>query len=472
MLNNKKIANYSQYQFKNESIHKEFLDIYWLVTRYDKVDQDVAYPALKRLFKYARYLDELELLTAGHETDLIEWCSLIRMKEYQRIINAFDTLFSEKDWDNAERYFETHPDETYAGSNNKLMYSYIKSDSKIFRRNIKPLGEGAYGRVTYSALRDNSDRIVTKRQSSDVKEFDMKDCDLEAEINRNLGIAYSDLIVRRKPDIINAEHGDIYKVYQVMHYLGEPLLKVLPSMSLKVKIDYAIKLILAVHDLHIGNNGGKPYVHCDIKPENILINTKDNTLHLIDFGLAVDTLLDQPVTPHRGSRAYFPRNLEDDTFVFETTPFFNDKIAALRTIYFPINKYYRHHGILNHEEFIRFPTTIQSLLNTTRIRNVFNKNTSWTLRLIASVLILYKDNQIINKATMNLLVENKAQQSDIIDCYTKNLPIPEILNIPEEDELKQNAPQEQRKSWCWLFRPSLPLCKEAKKSELLTHRSA
>jgi serine/threonine protein kinase len=389
-----------------------------------------AYPAFKCFFKYACYLDELGVLTGEHKSRFMAWHDMLLEQKYTQIKNEFDALFSESDWEKVRQFFQGHPNESHAGSKNKLMYSYLKSKNLIIRRNIKPVGEGVFGRVTDSCTEEHDMALVTKRQSSHVKDFYLKDCILEAQINLQLGIAYTDLIVRMK-------HGEIYKVYQVMHHLGEPLLKVLRGKSFDIKLDYIIKLLLAVRDLHSGVNGDVPFAHCDIKPDNVLINQEKKTVHLIDFGLSQQEGLDDEAFLRVGSMAYWPSDLNKKKFRLEmpTTRFFDDTVAVLRTVYYPKNSLSKTSSILNHDEFYSLPKVIQDLIDTTIVTARYSKDTEWTVSLVAAALILFQNNQqSVDEILIYLLSQNSIMQDQLIDFYTKGLTTPTItIDLNEED---------------------------------------
>ena len=65
---------------------------------------------------------------------------------------------------------------------------------------------------------------------------------------------------------------------------------------------YMKQLLLALTDLH--SHG---IVHCDIKPDNILMSGITGKLMVIDFGLAT-TLADRDLTQHRHRRSFTPRS--------------------------------------------------------------------------------------------------------------------------------------------------------------------
>lgn len=118
--------------------------------------------------------------------------------------------------------------------------------------------------------------------------------------------------------------------YTVMHNLGQNLDAFLAqneaTLTLEERYDAAIKVCLAVYNLHTGKTDyeNRPRAHCDIKPRNILIN-HENNYHLVDLELATSSL--SSTASNEGTSIYcLPSS-------FKLTNIQADILATMRTIY-------------------------------------------------------------------------------------------------------------------------------------------
>lgn len=251
----------------------------------------------------------------------------------------------------------------------------------------------------------------------------------EASFNYDLRVATSDLVIRRNAD------GTIYKVYQEMRNIGPNLETYLRhnNLSDEERFELAIKLLLLTDDLHTGklSISQTPYAHKDIKEPNILIDA-NGELHFIDFGFSisenfyVEHIADQG-TPDYVPVSFDPNNIPEafrafEQHAIEQTPsyFFDDKVAALRTIYHQAHN----NGILTSGIFNNLPGHMWELLcshNISYLRAVDQTN---TLKLIAAALIVYECSpDLCSKELINSLSQDLTRQEEIIGEYTQTRKI-------------------------------------------------
>jgi len=107
------------------------------------------------------------------------------------------------------------------------------------------------------------------------------------------------------------------KLYSVQHYLGHPIDSFLqdnPHLNFKTRMHLAIALCIKLHQLHTGGlpQAHTPYVHFDLKPQNITIQLgKEHfiSIHLVDFGSARPLVIlgeDDVIPEQMGSLIYLP----------------------------------------------------------------------------------------------------------------------------------------------------------------------
>lgn len=330
--------------------------------------------ALKRLKKASRYVER----NHGKHYDIFTLLlSKMNAKAYDEIIDIYDQTFSQDDWQKARAYFEKNSDQTYCGQNEAMMYSYIKTNNGIFRRNLT-LGAGHYGRTKVGIEETGSRSVAIKRQHGRNSPELMQ---REALINLDLGVAQSDLTIRRNWD------GGVYKYYQSMFNLGCSLKKVLAEgINDNERLGYAIQLLQKVIELHSGaaSLSKKRYAHRDIKPANIMVD-QSGGLHLIDFGLTIDSGLDLQHSPRAGTNCYMPRDLNDPQTIMATPSYlFDDKIATLRTIMHPNESI---QSILRPQQL---PDFLAAMLDTSDISKCISQNDTHTLPAILDSLTAYQ----------------------------------------------------------------------------------
>lgn len=328
---------------------------------------------------------------------------------------------------------------------------------------VKVLGHGAYGRVKVA---EKTTAVKIQRIRSNEQ---LQQAQKEAEINLDVGVALTSLIVRK--DLKNKDDSDSdsdsenedenlcnYKVYQRMRHLGESLSKKIaqerkalqeandqPSaqhnQSLQ-EIDRAIELCLLVDKLHTGelSNSHTAYAHRDIKPDNVLIDTQGH-LHLIDFG-STTTKLDEDKLGydlHHTTPAYAAIDIKNNTSI-ENFSFLGcvlalknqrdaagkpliitnatqDRIAMLRTIAHPLDDNdSKYHSILSTTTLAQLPQQLRVLLDTSMILpHVDVARRTETAHFFAATLILYKlKGNILTKDDIDKLRQNVEQQDQLI----------------------------------------------------------
>ena len=390
------------------------------------VHQKKKLKASRFIFNYLQFLDENK--TIFNEAIFSEKRQLVELlvenyknEQYDEIFRLCCHELNASDWLKAEEYFKYNPGKVYCGAKNGLLYSYIKTDNAMIRRQHE-LGIGNFGRVkTGITYLDPAQPSAIKRQTLDTSDpynsrHWLEAVKKEAAVNLDVGIALSDLVIRTNND------GNVYKVYQDMRYLGKPLLSVVSNIDPaydRNRVGYAILLLSQVFKLHSGSlaNSGKKYTHRDIKPDNIVID-EHNALHLIDFAMATDEHLLDAHYACSGTKQYMPFNMASsgsslrmsDTVEMTPSLFFDDKIAVLRTIYHPCEK-----GIFTTEIYEHLPLPLQSLLSTQDIQQCVRADEQHSLKIILSSFIFYVENSYSCSAEeLQELANNPPEQDRLI----------------------------------------------------------
>ncbi len=380
--------------------------------------------AFSRLLKYANYLSRItnDALFNQEQRVFMDMCKSIEKGDYEDAIGCYDQKFSESDWRKAEIYFDNNPKDTFCGSKEGLMYSYIKAYKEIIRKD-NYIGNGAFGQTKAGYKQSDSSvfsAIKMQKIKTNVSELELS---IEAEINFDLGVATSGLVIRRD------RKGDIYKVYQNMHDLGHPIIQFFEAKQLHddERFTYAIELLLKVEELHAGKISKlkKSYAHCDIKPGNVLVD-KRGELHLIDFGITRDAQIETPHVAVNGTSLYMPKSFDplnatnelinNKNLPIQMTPtyFFDDKIATLRTIYHQLTV----DSILTTASYQQLPSYVSNLLDTSNIQACIDKHEQHSLKYIAAVFILYRyDKDLCTEEAVNALVNDELEQDRLINEY-------------------------------------------------------
>lgn len=246
----------------------------------------------------------------------------------------------------------------------------------------------------------------------------------EARFNIELGLTEDELI------IVRDEQGEIYKVYQCLQYLGTPIdayLKEHPATP-EQKLKYAVDLLLLVDKFHSRSASNlmpeQIYVHGDIKPENILMD-EQGKMSLIDFGFTRSSqskasFIEKHVKEN-GSPLYAPISIDDNyamnakAWHCEPTPsyFFDDKIAALRSIYHP---YIPSLSILA-GVYEKLPPHLQDMLDTSNISKSIQEDDLLSLKAIAAAILFYIKNPYCTKHDLDDVLLATKLQEQLIDEY-------------------------------------------------------
>ncbi len=145
-------------------------------------------------------------------------------------------------------------------------------------RIIRPLGSGGLGTV-YLAYHENLQKQIVVKKVKD-KIANLVDCRIEADILKSLHHMYLPQVY----DFLQLEEG----VFTVMDYIPGCDLKYYLSRGIffeESQLVFWMKQLCQV--LQYLHTRKPPVLHCDIKPENIMI-TPEGNICLIDFNISLD----------------------------------------------------------------------------------------------------------------------------------------------------------------------------------------
>jgi LRR receptor-like serine/threonine-protein kinase FLS2 len=140
------------------------------------------------------------------------------------------------------------------------------------------LGEGSFGSVYHGTLLDGM--IVAIKIFNMVVEGALKSFDTECEILRN--IRHRNL-VKIVSTCSNIDFKAFVLEYMPNGNLGKWLYSQHRCLSILQRLNIMIDVTSTVEYLHYGYS--TPIVHCDLKPNNILLD-EDMVAHVADFGIA------------------------------------------------------------------------------------------------------------------------------------------------------------------------------------------
>ena len=376
------------------------------------------------------------------------------------------------DWFGAQQYFEENPNKKKCARTNinpytgkSFLNSYLRDDNgNIFQLAGKAdpgglVGMGAFGRVKKATDLNGIQSVLKIQKASSQKELNniLEEC----QRNFDLGIATA-------PPIIRKISKNRWKVYQNMLNLGVSLQKVIlkerdaeqNTAQSRKEINRAIQLCLLVNQLHAGDLSRlshQPLCHCDIKPDNILVDSQGQ-LHLIDLG-STTTAMDNPCfDDFKGTVEYAPIDVhilhsgETNKHLILANGIFSilrlqdsgrnvpiitnaiqDRIAVLRVIAFPENETSDYPSILSRATQAQLPQSMRALLDTSVILpHIDGKRSNETCLFLAAAFILYqKMGDVITEQDLDHLRQNIALQRQLIQeehvCLALVKDIPESL---------------------------------------------
>ncbi|HEY3806900.1 MAG TPA: serine/threonine-protein kinase [Kofleriaceae bacterium] len=147
---------------------------------------------------------------------------------------------------------------------------------------LAPLARGGMGGVFLAQHVGNGDRVALKVLDPSFADHPEIASRLYAELRVSARASHPGLVSIRAAD---KSSDDV--PYLVMEYLeGETLAAIADELSLAVKLGIAAQVASALAALH-----GAGVVHCDVKPENVLVLERDRwsgwpRVKVIDFGVA------------------------------------------------------------------------------------------------------------------------------------------------------------------------------------------
>jgi len=156
-------------------------------------------------------------------------------------------------------------------------------------KNIALLGKGAYGFV-FNGDDETGNEFVFKFSRTNLPQHVQDRLSEEAEIQGELSHSRIPKVVQyykiKRQSIVHMQRAPGIDLEQYSHLHG-PLA---PELVVDIAIQLA-EILLYLRDSS-QHEKGKPYVHGDIKPSNVVYNEKTRKVYLVDWGSAVIAQLD------------------------------------------------------------------------------------------------------------------------------------------------------------------------------------
>lgn len=286
----------------------------------------------------------------------------------------------------------------------------------------KVLGQGGFG-ITYLATQTNLNRKVA------IKEFFMKDLCSRNELtnqvcytssNKTFVDNFKKKFSKEARTISALNHPNIIRIYDnfeengtayyAMEYIDgasiNDILNEKGKLQENVALQYIREVANALHYIH-----SKHINHLDIKPGNIMVRNSDNTVVLIDFGVAkqYDLSTDEGTTstPVGVSHGYSPIEQYSDGGVKNFSPQ-SDIYALGATLYRMVIGEKPPHAIsISQNGFPEFPNTLSKSIRSAIIAAMKQKRSERPQSIEAFINIL--NGQDYNDETVVVNIKQKSK---------------------------------------------------------------